>query len=409
MEYFDWHNWRPQLYKSQDEMNKALDYFGITEKVISSVHVIGLAENMIPWKYTGLAQRALADASFAWDDILSGKQPLAKASLRHEVDICEPVVIIFTDGTTMELMPKNGDSLLMSVNQISPYCVDGTNNHNFDSDAFFNCLHGRRIEHIERINREDVVPKRKSENRIDRRSISLQFWLTGNEASEVYGFFLHQDWEGWFQFGITNQQYSDELVHMVPFSFFSEAAKKNCQITIVEGHDGSSYFWIMPVTLMGGAKEEVQEYRTEEISIEESDIHDYLYVFLEKYFDPDFPYERISSDCCCRSKEFEWNLEYNLYTYETVRAMLVDIEKCIDLLGKNYDDPYLEDVKKGYRWDSFVAREVGIDEKLTSKEEKEIIRSNIQVATDFYKRFVRRMRAMMDHSPDYNLITFMGP
>ena len=53
------------------------------------------------------------------------------------------------------------------------------------------------------------------------------------------------------------------------------------QITIVEGHDGSSYFWIMPVRI-ALAHEESEEglfcRYEEEISIEEMDVSDYLSV-----------------------------------------------------------------------------------------------------------------------------------
>ncbi len=38
-----------------------------------------------------------------------------------------------------------------------------------------------------------------------------------------------------------------------------------------------------------------------------------------------------------------------------------------------------------------------------------IIRNNIYVATDFYRRFVWRIKAMMKNAPDYDLISFMGP
>ena len=61
------------------------------------------------------------------------------------------------------------------------------------------------------------------------------------------------------------------------------------EIGIVDGHDSSSYFWIMPVRIIDyedtGALDSVAEMRSAEISIEEDDVAQYLTPFLYEYFD----------------------------------------------------------------------------------------------------------------------------
>ena len=186
-----------------------------------------------------------------------------------------------------------------------------------------------------------------------------------------------------------------------------DVEKGTRQIMIVEGHDSGSYFWIMPVKPSKEAFWGVEEYQKEEISIEEDDVFTFLYYFLNKYFDDSFPYEGIRSEYC--GNRFEWNLEYNLYSYKTMHIMLQDIEECADLLEHEFDDSYLAGLKERYKWQDFDPADGNWSKRLSDKEAEAIIRKNIYIATDFYRRFVRRIRAMMENSPDYDFISFMGP
>lgn len=410
MEHFDWHKWNPDFYKTPEEMDAALDSFGVKGKEIATVHVNGVAENMLPWSSTQIMRQTLAEAGVPYEDIDSGKYPVDTTLVPHEVEICEPVVIVFTDGTTFEFMPRNAEGLLMSVNQISPDTLDGTNNHNFDSDAFFSCLCGRAIRDIQTIKRNTISMGKSSAHPETRYNITFQFWLKGDRESGDFGFFVWQRWEGWFKFGVTLQNHFMELGNKtatVPFSLVKSVAGNTRQIMIVEGHDSSSYFWIMPVKPSKEARFGMEEYRKEEISIEEDDVFTFLYYFLNKYFDDTFPYEEIRPDYC--GNRFEWNLEYNVYSYETMRIMLQDIEECIDLLEHEFDDPYLVGVKERFKWNYFDPDGDNWNKRPSDIEAETIIRNNIHVATDFYRRFVWRIRAMMESSPDYDLISFMGP
>lgn len=48
------------------------------------------------------------------------------------------------------------------------------------------------------------------------------------------------------------------------------------------------------------------------------DIEHFLYHFLYKYFDTSFAYGDMRDEYC--SNAFEWNLEPNIYTYNTVES-----------------------------------------------------------------------------------------
>jgi len=160
------------------------------------------------------------------------------------------------------------------------------------------------------------------------------------------------------------------------------------QLEIIEGHDGGSYFWIMPVKQYASRMEGccgVEEFKQEEISIEEYDIFRYLYYFLNRYFDSTLPY--VCRDEWCGSG-FQWNLEHNLYSYESMRRIITEIRKASEKLKNNYNDPSLEDLKSQMNVENC---------------------QEIPAVLDFYDRFCRRMEVMMSNAPQYMLISFMGP
>ena len=166
------------------------------------------------------------------------------------------------------------------------------------------------------------------------------------------------------------------------------------EIEIKEGHDGSSYFWFQPVRLENKTQmiydEDVIELK-EEISIEEYDVDRFLAHFLLLYFDEESVYNKNRHECgeLCY-KYFEWNLVYNFYTYETMRAMLSDISNTADMLEENCEAPSLDKLK--YHISRYTSLEETVDD-----------------IVDFYRRFVDRMTLMMENNPETFLISVMGP
>ena len=68
----------------------------------------------------------------------------------------------------------------------------------------------------------------------------------------------------------------------------------------------------------------------------------------------------------------------------------------------------LDELKKGFHASSFdrdyyyIAAENRLPDAV-------IIETNRHVAVDFYRRFAKRVRSMMEHAPQYELICFTGP
>lgn len=180
------------------------------------------------------------------------------------------------------------------------------------------------------------------------------------------------------------------------------------EIEIIEGHDSSSYFWFRPVRVLLHEKirdEDVTEL-DEEFSIEEGDVDCFLSHFFYKHFDNELVYnKRRYDEFEDFISGFEWYLTHNFFTYERIRALAADIEHAAELLKTNYDDPSLEEVKKNFSIFYMCPR----DDIDYIEGNSENIRSHVDVVTDFYKRFAKRILQMLDNNPDADLISIMGP
>ena len=173
------------------------------------------------------------------------------------------------------------------------------------------------------------------------------------------------------------------------------------EIGIVDGHDGSSYFWIMPVRVIDKSNSDsidsVAEMRSNEISIEEDDVYRYLTPFLYKYFDDELEANKQRVESCWVDDDgtehksyvtgFEWYLTYNFFTFDSIRNIINDIRNTIEALSSGRNTEYTTAIK------------------VTDNSEL------CDMVIDFYERFIYRLEYMMKVGQEkgYNLISFMGP
>ncbi len=201
------------------------------------------------------------------------------------------------------------------------------------------------------------------------------------------------------------------------------------EIGIVDGHDGSSYFWIMPVRVIDDSDtnqlDHVARMKSAEISIEEDDVAQYLTPFLYAHFDNALEANRkrmedawIDDDGNTEFSQvsgFEWNLTYNFFTFDSIADILQDIRDTIDALSSGRETEYTKKLK--------IKRGTSTHRLLYAKNlsEEEIAAYNANRPTeddteteriiDFYRRFLYRMEYMMKVGKEkgYDLISFMGP
>lgn len=157
------------------------------------------------------------------------------------------------------------------------------------------------------------------------------------------------------------------------------------EIGIVDGHDTSSYFWIMPARVIDYTDTDnhfnVANMTSVEISIEEDDVDQYLAPFFYKHFDNELKANKYRRD----ANGFEWYLTHNFFTFSSITAILKDISDTIDALSS------------------------GIETEFTQKVTQ--YNTEIELIIDFYHRFIYRMEYMITVGKEkgYNLISIMGP
>ena len=180
---------------------------------------------------------------------------------------------------------------------------------------------------------------------------------------------------------------------------------------IQRGHNSSSYFWIMPVKIIDESKntsgmDNIIEFKQYEISIEEDDVWALLFYYLIKYFDDELKEnksrnldkEYISYKGGILST-FEWNLEYNYFSLDNIKNVILHIKQDIDILKNDYFNSKLVE-QKSYFKDRFNPRKV-------DSGDKDLVNDFVE----FYEDFVEIMEEMImgANEKGYNLISIMSP
>lgn len=201
------------------------------------------------------------------------------------------------------------------------------------------------------------------------------------------------------------------------------------EIGIKDGHDSSSYFWIMPVRVIDYSDtdgiDNVTALGRAEISIEMGDVAQYLTPFLYHYFDDDLEANKrrienrwVDDDGNEQTdavRGFEWYLTHNFFTFDSIRQILEDIEDTVDALISGRETEYTQKLK--IKSDTTTYQLVhtknvnaeDIAECKTNRPTKDA--AEVALIVDFYQRFLYRMEYMMKVGAEkgYNLISFMGP
>jgi len=406
---FDWHKWNAVSHEKPEDIIRAFNALGVIGKRIASIRIIGAAVNNAEW----LARKNQHEAGVPYSVIDNGGFAYAQQTMIPcELELTEPIVFTLTDGSTFELQPRHHDSLMMSVNQIAAEVIHGTNNGNVNVNGIFRNLIGATLRslNVQTFTREDIRSPNLSKGITQFRR--YQFWT---DFSDAGGFTVTQRGGAWYSVEVRDQKHftheGNELVK-VPLVYFTNAFNPHDrQIPILEGHDYSSYFWINPVKIVGTDStydhDSIEEYIVEEISIEEDDVLYYLDYFLKKHFDPKLQVPGLERQ---GEREFEWNLEHNLYTYDTIKTIIAEIRSVAEIFKNDFDNAALSEIKSRFSVTYLTDLKYHDSDNQNNGENREkIIRENIELVLDFYERFCRRLELMMEYSPQYNLISFMGP
>ena len=193
-------------------------------------------------------------------------------------------------------------------------------------------------------------------------------------------------------------------------------------IEVEEWHNYGDNFWLMPVKARDISKncaysDNLDCMEDEEISISESSFEDFLYPVFKKHFDKDLSenrqrWESYSSEERKYVKGFEWYLTNNFYTYDSMDEVLKEIEETATILEKDYDDPRLNELRKGFgNLPDYMPGYWQRKEMMSEDEADRMVRENKAYILDFYRRFVDSIRSMIKagEAAGYKLISVCGP
>ena len=190
------------------------------------------------------------------------------------------------------------------------------------------------------------------------------------------------------------------------------------EIEIIEGHDNSSYFWIMPAKVIDISKnsddsDNIVKLRELEISIEEENVRNFLYPILLKYFDDSLLENKKRVEQWYDVKSgFWWNLTENYYTFDSIIKMIDELKEICELLEENYYDSRLDFIRNNYDWVLYCDDRLNPKNFPNDKNERIKLASNyVCVIIDFYNRLTKFLEKMIEKGIEkgYNLISFMGP
>ena len=143
---FDWYEWSAPEYRGAEEILRAVRKLAGTGKRLAGVRVIGAACNMT----------CSALESYEYEHAVSAGTAHSEAAIREylrhlmiprTVRLCEPFVLDFEDGTSLEFHPGRDLSARISVNAVPRHCMEGLNTPNFDADRLFGqYVRGRKLQ-----------------------------------------------------------------------------------------------------------------------------------------------------------------------------------------------------------------------------------------------------------------------
>lgn len=302
------------------------------------------------------------------------KQP-APHKFYCQIEVNEPFVFGFEDGSTFEIQFIEDDFCFFSENQLSAFDGEGINHQEVDANILFKEILNSRINQI--FFREEII-----------------FVMDNGYGLKMSNLLSN--------FGLIKLEKNKRPVEKLESEMMASNKNVN-QIEIEEGHNTSSFFWIEPATELDtySKGEYGVDYAYEaKISIDDTYIVDYMRYYLIKYFDSSLYHVCRNPDY--GTPEFDWNLEPNLYEYKTVQKMISEIRKNCSLLKNDFENPELDELKENLR--TYSPR---IDPD--NSKSIQFIRENLQMIIDFYQRLCIQLELMMKYYPDYKCIDFMGP
>lgn len=385
-ERFDFFEWSAPYYETSEEVHAALTRINLEGKTLKSINAIGSCRIMDSERSLYHIIR-LAGINLE-EDVRETYEYIDKVLVPWELDSCEPVQLVFDEGTSLEILPIEAGGARIGINSIPVGLVDGLNRSNVDTNVFFRELLGKKLSNIKLYvdtTSREVISKYTYKSK----EYKIEFSFGGTRK-----LILSAGSYSWYEIAATGEFLETlGLPDRVPFKRKKQSMKKDQQaeIEITNGRARGGVFLIY--ALGNNDTIDFTDLDCFGISIDNLDVEIYLSHFLYKYYNPE-----IQKRLDWEDPEFDWN-DSNIYTFADMRQMIAEIREVAKLLQKDYDNPILKSVKAYW----FVS-----SKDISEQESNNLRREKVPEAVDFYERFCDRIDKMME-LPGTEIISFTGP
>jgi len=395
---FDFFEWSAPYYENPDEVFTALNELDLKGKRLAAIHVIGSCKS-IGWKSENSLHKTIRNAGIELGEKgLKGYPHLDNVRMPWNISVCEPIQLVFEDGSSLEIFPFEDGGARIGVNSIPVGMTDGLMDGGVDASKFFEELIGRNLSKIELIikkEEEQTIDEFSTEHGRPYKSTNTKYIISFGFESP-YKLKIISDWQGWYDVCAAGDYWRGE---QVPYKRNRGICKSSGGPWIVNGRDIGGTFWIIGISSKEERESDIPNLDCFGMSIDDTVVGKYLTEFLYKHFDPTIQEEtRYAED------QFDW-YGGNLYTFESMRKMLDDIYRVMKLLQEDYDNPELSKIKE--HWSVYPYTRKRQDE--LSDKKLNIQRKNVVPdALAFYERFCWRMEQMLK-VPGNDIMSFAGP
>ena len=357
---FSFFEWSAPICETSEEVAEAFGNMDFTGKKIKSITVIGEGTAI-----GGTYFRSAADQVFPCT-----------------ADFCEPLQLVFADGSTFEFLPMGRGGARFAMNTIPEGLTTGVNNSNCDANA----LYGEEI--LGAVFADTPI-------RITQ-SADTKIPLWNYDLLFENGYYLRVTYGGDRRFKnrtIYNLSLcKDGQTVEIPVSRINEAQHEIVQVSFSNSSGCGGSMKVMPCY---GDGEDSWSSRKGYcpncfLSIDDSLCRSFLSPMLYKFFDP-----KIQQRNALWEDEpavFDW-YGVNLYTMASMRNMIAMLQETAKLLEEDYDNTCLDKIKKG-----FCAYDFCSSESLVAGDEETFVRRNIGVAIDFYRRFAYQLSILLEEA-----------
>ena len=386
--YFNIFEWKAPVF-TIEEILREIKRQNILGKEIKNIRIIGYYSRNNKWEVKNDLIYNLFKAGTPRKCILR-KKNYDDFTVDISFSASEPIIIEFTDNSTFEFLPLNGQKARIGYNSISTDIQDGTN-HNFESleqrlDINFN---GTKLQDIEiktesinrishKINNKNKYIKIKEH--FDRTSISYIFILSNKNSIHSIDLMINMK-PFCNSFNVSFRQYSLYPSNTCTLSELLKRLSNKITIPLI---DGTGAGFRISAIADDSSPEKENNILNEEYGIFiDEDLYQLLLAdIFSKHFilsdqDDDFYYEK-----------FDWYGD-NCYTFTSMKSVIHDIKEEIVNIYNHKSKLNFKEIENYFK--NYELNIYGI------KDENYTININCEdIIIDFYERFCRYYENFMN-------------